>query len=493
VALPRRTLLYGDTKSTVGASVTARGSGWLAFGLSVAAVAGWSAIGAVTFTHVGHATAVRAVPGPSYPRRPGSLPPWTSEVKDSPTGRAVAILETGDECAVYSADSSRVRLLSFMPASDADCPVLLSPDGTRYAVAHKSTVRVVDLRTGRSTAYPMTSVASGDSVHPDVLAWSPDGRQLVVAIDDVVLLDLAEHRVKRVHDPASTIIRASPDDPVVDPDFERLSPDDAPFSWVGPSGIVAAYAPDGKSLAVDDGDSIVIHPVGVPGAARELGAGRVRLAGSAAWTPDGTGLLVAQSDGELGEDLLRMDPRPGAGPEMTAVASFDADTFYDPRVVGWTGPDEYLVSGNDNDWNFLVRARPLNSAHDARTMMNLGTDTASVQLASGLLGTAVPRPAGLANETGPVPAPLVAGSAAGAGLAAIVVTTLLALLATTGRRRTSAAAAPAVRRLRTSRDKGTPPAGWPHGYGMHGMPGPVHYPEDPGPVTDQPSGWVQPP
>ena len=76
---------------------------------------------------------------------------------------------------VFDQDSHIVSLLprmnermlfpcSLMPASDADCPVLLSPDGTRYAVAHESTVRVVDLRTGRSTgslnAVPVACAAS---------------------------------------------------------------------------------------------------------------------------------------------------------------------------------------------------------------------------------------------------------------------------------------------------------------------------------------------
>jgi hypothetical protein len=128
------------------------------------------------------------------PTVPSRLDPprwWTADVRDSPPGAAVALVEymgpfSGGHLTV-GARTNRVRSVAAIADRSMDFvyPSRLSPDGRRVAIGGEVTdetgVVVVDLSTGESRGY------GTEGGYVDVLAWSPDSTLLAYAHDGSTL------------------------------------------------------------------------------------------------------------------------------------------------------------------------------------------------------------------------------------------------------------------------------------------------------------------
>ena len=255
----------------------------------------------------GSGGAAWAGPGASLPRRIGRPAVLTSTVAESPPGAvAVAFSGAGERMAVVGAATDSYR---WVAGGRAGLTAQLSPDGRRLAAA----AGIVDLSSGATQPYPVAGVPQ---------AWSPDGTRLalITAAAKLVLLDVAAGRVTPVAD--------------LDP-ARRLD------------GWAVAFAPDGSRLAYQTGDAIVT--VGPDGAAvsRFAVPDGGWLAGKGAWTPDGTGLLIAsRASCRCGTGypvrwtLQPVDAGSGAdaGPAMTFAG------LYAVRALGWVAADRLAVA-----------------------------------------------------------------------------------------------------------------------------------------------------
>ncbi|MGX6603373.1 hypothetical protein ACWKSP_14710 [Micromonosporaceae bacterium Da 78-11] len=256
---------------------------------------------------VGLGGPVRAAPGASLPRRIGQPALLTRTVAKSPPGPAAVVFSGGTErIAVVGAAADTYR---WLPGGRAGLTAQLSPDGHHLAVA----AGIVDLTTGRTRPYPVAGVPQ---------AWSPDGTRLalVTAKPELLMLDVATGRAA----------------PVADLDPSRRV-----------DGWTVAFAPDGSRLAYQSGRSIVtVGPDGHAVSQFEVPAG-ASLAGKGAWTPDGTGLLVAAGapcdcgDGyRVRWTVRRLDAGSGAeaGPSMSFAG------LYAVRALGWVTADRPAVA-----------------------------------------------------------------------------------------------------------------------------------------------------
>ncbi|MGI5151954.1 TolB family protein [Plantactinospora sp. CA-294935] len=217
---------------------------------------------------------------------------WQATVGQHPVGPASVLFFTAhtrylESTGVVVGRDGGYRLL---PISVGEGHGLLSPDGRWYL--RPGTGSLVDLRSGdeRRTHRP--------GLHP--LAWSPDGRSVVVSRgnDDQVITYGPDNQ--QLNDPAR------PDDLlIVDPwsGAERVLP-----VGVFDSHSAAAWSPDGSLLAasgpVDPAAQLaererLVLADPVTGAVRwqvELGDRR-RLAGRAAWSTDGRRIALLTHDG----------------------------------------------------------------------------------------------------------------------------------------------------------------------------------------------------
>ncbi|MEE6308796.1 hypothetical protein V1634_27480 [Plantactinospora veratri] len=217
---------------------------------------------------------------------------WQATVGQHPVGPASVLFFTAntrylESTGVVVGRDGGYRLL---PINVGEGHGLLSPDGRWYL--RPGTGLLLDLRSGdqRRTHRPGSRP----------LAWSPDGRSVVATRnnDDQVITYGPDNQ--QLNDPAK------PDDLlVVDPwsGVERVLP-----VGVFASHSAAAWSPDGSSLAVtgpvDPTAQLaerewltVLDPISAAVRWRvELGE-RQRLAGRAAWTPDGRRIALLTHDG----------------------------------------------------------------------------------------------------------------------------------------------------------------------------------------------------
>ncbi|MER6591688.1 hypothetical protein ABT214_07530 [Micromonospora purpureochromogenes] len=226
---------------------------------------------------------------------------------------------------VVSADSDRYRIMSIGYEAPAGEKVLLSPDG-RYVARPSGSqddprIDIIDLVAGRTRRLP-SKVA--DSVSAVPLAWSPDGRQLVVLDDKPVGFNGATY---------TTVLS------IVTLDGERWT-QFADGAQEAHFGSAVAFAPDRTRLAYQYGRTVAVTDL----AGRELSSFRLPaeswLAGKGAWRADGALTLVTRQGGSTSWSLSRVDPRTGRDvgplrlPDVSGVTAI--------RLLGW-GPDGSAV------------------------------------------------------------------------------------------------------------------------------------------------------
>jgi len=381
--------------------------GWLVPMLAAAAVV------AVVFS-IGIAPALPESAGrpdtgrPSLPDRIAGYSYWTQPVSSDPPGRAIALYQQGlgvelfdfPQALVLGADGDTFRRVDVAEARSAEgdqgdpAPMRLSPDGTRVVVGTHGAagdLAVVDLLTGGVTRLPARADAS---VIP--LAFSPDGRS-VVARDQggqttpfggspnagaLVRFDLVTGNVTRY--PGLTQVTA------------------------------AAFAPDGRELAVQNGSSLLVVDPATGAVRRTLAERGPPLRSPAAWSPDAD--LIAVGPG-VSRGIAFVDTS-GRGRATPAPV----DDVEDP--LGWTGPRTLIVKRGGTLVAVAVddgTTRVL-SVIDAGSSSNFKVD--EIYLATGLLDGLTIRSAAWWPDRGgwPVWAIIAAAWPTGAALALLVVT-----------------------------------------------------------------------
>lgn len=306
----------------------------VAAGVALAAVA-LAAVATPGWLTVGPSAAAEVVPDRVH------IPwLWQATVGQLPPGPASVLFFTdrtryAESTGVVVGGDGSYRLL---PMTVGEGHGLLSPDGRWYL--RPGTGGLVDLRTGDERHGHRAGIAP--------LAWSPDGTRVVGSRsnDDAVITYGPDNQP--LNDPAR------PDDLLsVDPwtGHERILP-----VGVFASHSAAAWSPGGTGLAVagpvdveaqlaERERLVVTDPSGAVRWQVELGDRR-RLAGPAAWSPDGRRIALLVHDGCVTScadvaELLRRSWR---------IESLDAATgrpVGDPvpvagspsAVVGWLGAD----------------------------------------------------------------------------------------------------------------------------------------------------------
>jgi len=226
----------------------------------------------------------------------------------SPTGSAYAalrqtgVLQTG--LAIVGRDGTTEFELA-LPALSSG--VAWSPDGARLAFVVGADVWVV-ARAGTGS-WSLGTVAVGDAID---VTWSPDGAQLAVLRSDGNL---------QIGGPDATDLRAVGTYPL-------------PVAW-GPHGWPFAFVRDGDVWLVD----------GMASAPRNLTHLPLGGARSAAWSPDGTEIVVSTASGLLVVAPDGSHPRwlefP-AGAVSVAAWSPDSSRF----AVDVSGPDQGVLIVN---------------------------------------------------------------------------------------------------------------------------------------------------
>jgi DNA-binding beta-propeller fold protein YncE len=318
--------------------------GWVPI-LAAAAVVGLAALSVVV------PTVARPATGPSADRRETVLPTeiaglslLTAKVSDAPPGPAVALFRQGSfgmtigfsQVVVLGADGRTYRRLDRAEDRGYTGPdgewhaaeALLAPDGTAVAVTDAARVTdaldVVDLATGRWRPLPLRPPAA---VRP--LAWTPDGRSLLIARGDRPF-DSPDH--------GGTLAVLD-----VVTGAERTLP--VPDRTGGNAWWRAVTSPDGTRAVVTEGirggtlrmvDLATLEVV-VP--ARPMGAGQDLVDGSA-WSPDGRRIAVEERD--PGRLRIAFHPVDGTQPALDPIPVAE-----DARFLGWLDAKTVLLAGGD--------------------------------------------------------------------------------------------------------------------------------------------------
>ncbi|KXK59990.1 hypothetical protein AWW66_21220 [Micromonospora rosaria] len=302
-------------------------------------VAGTAAPGLAAADHDDTAAAP-PVPRLSVPDRLGP-PQWGAwEVRHRPVAAAPAIFTAENwwyeppslgSVAVVAAGTDDYRLLASGWPARAGEDALLSPDGRTVALPN----HLVETHTGRTRSLPSVD-GTGDSMPA---AWSPDGDLLaLVGIDggyaaqqDGVETYTVRRAVLAVSEVASGRLTTVAD----------LRPDALAFGWL------AAFAPDGRTLAYQAGDSVVVATVDGRTLHRFPVPPGTRLAGKGAWIPDGTGLTLVDQrrcctgDAYAARWQLRV-VSPNSGRDLPHAVLPEQAGLVALRLLGWA-PDGAAV------------------------------------------------------------------------------------------------------------------------------------------------------
>lgn len=288
--------------------------------------------------------------GTVLPARLGRPWDWAPTVEESPPGRAAvvfsghAMVRSGDwfywnPTYVVGADPRAHRRLG----DDAEVgrDTFVSPDGTAVATRGGSTtldrgIEVHDLRSGR-----VTQVGAPATLSP--LGWAPDGRSVAV-----------------LRFPEGSSLSAS-DVGVLDLTTGRYRP-----LWSGPGidaqstnsyldGAVAAFSPDGRTLAVDAIKEVRLLSADGRSSRTIAMPPRTRLAGTGAFTPDGRAFAMVRTDDCCSDPAAAivglLDVDTGATRPGTAYPAFAGGSV---RVLGWRGTAAMVVLQSDRDRTAVV-------------------------------------------------------------------------------------------------------------------------------------------
>jgi hypothetical protein len=280
-----------------------------------------------------------AVAVPATAHRPW---PWQPRADDRPAGPALLALQArpggwgeqegvvADGTGVLVADGGyRVSDTDAASGEEFGLTALLSPDG-RYLAGWDS---LLDLVTGRRTALPARTAALPNDYRWRTVpsAWSADGSRLLV-------LWVPFGRESPVADPIPAV-------------FGAVEIRTGSGTELGEAGvwyddrelIAGAFSPDGRRVALGrPGRLSLVDPVdGSTDWSVPLDGGET-VAGPAAWTPDGTGIVLhsgavrAVTDG-----AARPAPAYRGGPQDVVWGYRFVD-----RLVGWRhGTEPVLQSG----------------------------------------------------------------------------------------------------------------------------------------------------
>ncbi|MBB5873042.1 hypothetical protein F4553_006476 [Allocatelliglobosispora scoriae] len=289
----------------------------------------------------------------SLPRSLELAPAWTATLNRAPIGRAFAVYSRMDQVRltlIGPGDAIRVYdRPEWSFTSDDAATMYLSPGGRRLAMPHWPTSRQQFTRILDVTDGSVRVIRAGAP-----LAWSADARQLLVAHFD---------SDPSVDEPRGGEVR------VVDADTGRIR-------WSAPlpprpmaiAALTGAFSPDGTAIAVQQADSLTLHRT--DGSGWRVTLDSRRLAGPAAWTPDGRTLLVMDRTGRL-HGLDTASGRPTATPAIEGRPG--------SRLVGWRGGAPVVVDGHRVR---LLGAEPavLAEAPDDTLELQVATDAVALPL-----------------------------------------------------------------------------------------------------------------
>jgi hypothetical protein len=327
-----------------------------------------------------------ALPGPDHQPGAGSasLPDriagysyLTGSVSSDPPGRAVALYQHGvgvelfdfPQALVLSADDDVYRRVDVAEARSAEldqgdpAPMRLSPDGSRVAIGSNGgagDLAVVDLVTGEVTSLP---ARLGASVVP--LTFSPDGRHVIAleSVGDVNPLSGSPTAAAMARFDLNTgeVTRY--------PTLVRVT--------------AAAFSPDGRELAVQNGSLVVVDPdTGV--VRRILAESGLPLRSGAAWSPAGEVIAV----GPEATPRIAFVDASGLGRAVPAPV----EGVEEP--LGWTGPRTLIVKRGPD----LVEVDVVAGTTRVLSEVDIGPSAnymlGQVHLATGMLDHLVIRSAG---------------------------------------------------------------------------------------------------
>ena len=287
----------------------------------------------------------RAVPRrAAFPSRVGGWSATASSVRRAPLGAAVALADYGDgRWLAVGADGTSYRTMPDARAftGRTDGTGLLSPDGRTVAIGGTDDlVRLVRLGDGSEHTY---RIPHAHRVR--VLAYAPDGRRLVCAVDGA---------------------GGTPDSVILLDPVRGTS-----LALVTGTGRAATFSPDGGSIAVQIGPDVqIVHRTGkMAGRVPDIGG---TLAGPHAWSPDGRWLALTDRTGR-GVHFASTDPGSGDTPPA-ALRDRRA------RFVGWADPQTVFEQAS----GALLR-QPITGTGHARRVATVPSGAVLDDVATGLL------------------------------------------------------------------------------------------------------------
>jgi dipeptidyl aminopeptidase/acylaminoacyl peptidase len=352
---------------------------------------------------------------PGIPDHFAGYSPLTSSVSRSPAGRAIALYGYGNgemfpmvQSLVVGADHDTYRQVDAMEER-GDPSALLAPDGTSVLLGDDrgatGDLLLVNLTTGERRSVPL-----GATVGVRLLAWSPDGRYVAYSAAPVTGSDGSIDYVETTVGQTGTL-RLLDLSTGRSTEVPALKP-----AWM------AAFAPDGRRLAVQVGQTAhLIDLAGRETATVPLPKGR-ELAAGVGWTPDGAFLATVPwaasgpFDGTVGGNTAHGTFLSLAGTvDFVAVdrnAAPPAPVLDVVQLLGWRSAGSMLVlATNDRGQLSFAEvalgsgARRTLSRFDTGSTCELGMQTCQVwdlHLATGLLPDLVVREAG-SPQRGPWP------------------------------------------------------------------------------------------